>query len=177
MSAAPGQAILSLAVPAIVLSVTAYGLYKGVDVFDALTAGAKEGLGVVARILPALIILLAVISMLRASGALDLAADALRPLCAVAGIPPECVPLMLIRPFSGSGALAVGAELIAAHGADSLIGRTAAVMIGSTETTFYVLGLYCGAAGVSKTRYALPCALLADATGFVTAALTVRLFG
>ncbi|GHV09554.1 spore maturation protein [Clostridia bacterium] len=169
--------ILNLVVPAILLGVGAYALYKGVDVFGALVDGAKEGLRVVARIVPPLIILLSVIAMLRASGALDLATEFLRPACVWLGIPPECVPLMIVRPFSGSGALAVGAELMAAHGVDSLVGRTTAVMLGSTETTFYVLGLYCGAAGVSKSRYALPAALIAVFTGMFVAALSVRLLG
>ncbi len=168
---------LAMTVPAILLAVSVYGLYKGVDIFDAMLAGAKDGLGVVLRIAPALIILLSVISMLRASGALDMATEALRPLCGWLGIPTECVPLMLLRPFSGSGALAVGAELMTTHGVDSVVGRTTAVMLGSTETTFYVLGLYCGAAGVSKTRYTLPCALLADVVGFMMASLSVRIFG
>lgn len=167
--------ILSLTVPLILLCVTAYGLYKRVDVFGALVAGAKEGLTVIYGIVPALIVLLSAISMLRASGALDLVTEALRPFCAKIGIPPECVPLMIIRPFSGSGALAVGADIIARHGVNSVIGRTTAVMLGSTETTFYVLGLYCGAAGVSKSRYILPAALLADMTGFVVAAWVVRM--
>lgn len=161
-------------VPLILLAVTGYGVYKETDVFGALVAGAKDGLGVIYRIIPALVVLLPAIAMLRASGALDIATELLRPLCAVIGIPPECVPLMLIRPFSGSGALAVGADLIARYGVDTTVGRTAAVMLGSTETTFYVLGLYCGAAGVSKSRYALPAALLADATGFLAASLSVR---
>ncbi|MCL1820498.1 MAG: spore maturation protein [Oscillospiraceae bacterium] len=165
--------IMALTVPAILLAVAAFGLYKKVDVFDAMVTGAKQGLKVIYGIVPALIALLAVISMLRASGALDMAAEALRPLCARIGIPPECVPLMLIRPFSGSGALAVGADIIVRYGADSLIGRTAAVMLGSTETTFYVLGLYCGAAGVSKSRYVLPAAFISDVTGVVVASWVV----
>jgi spore maturation protein B len=165
--------ILALTVPVILLSVTVYGLYKNVDIFGALIAGAKDGLKVMYGIVPALIVLLTAISMLRASGALDIATEALRPFCAMIGIPPECVPLIIIRPFSGSGALAVGADIIMRYGVDSTVGRTAAVMLGSTETTFYVLGLYCGAAGVSKSRYILPAALLSDITGVVTAALVV----
>ena len=92
------------------------------------------------------------------------------------GIPSETGALMLLRPVSGSGALAVASELIAQYGADSLVGRTAAVMLGSTETTFYVIAVYFGAAGIRKTRYAVPAALYADLTGFVVSALTVKLF-
>ena len=100
----------------------------------------------------------------------------LSPVCKWIGIPPETVPLILIRPFSGSAALAVGAELMAAHGVDSLVGRTAAVMLGSTETTFYTISVYFGAAGIQKTRYCIPAALFADFVGFFMASVTVKLF-
>jgi spore maturation protein B len=96
------------------------------------------------------------------------------PVMSFFGIPAETAMLVLIRPISGSAALAVGAELMAAHGPDSTIGRTVAVMLGSTETTFYTISVYFGAAGVRKTRYTLPAALIADLTGFVMASLTVR---
>jgi spore maturation protein B len=99
----------------------------------------------------------------------------LAPLLRFAGIPPETALLLLVRPFSGSAALAVGADLMAEFGPDSLIGRTAAVMLGSTETTFYTISVYFGAAGIQKTRYTVPAALLADLTGFLVAAWSVRL--
>ena len=114
--------------------------------------------------------------MLRASGALDALALRLTPVLTALGIPPETAPLLLIRPISGSGALAVGSELMAAYGADSAIGRVAAVMLGSTETTFYTVAVYFGAAGVKKSRYAISAALAADLTAFLTAALAVKLF-
>ena len=98
------------------------------------------------------------------------------PLLEKLGIPPETAALLFIRPVSGSGALAVGSELMAAHGPDSYIGRVAAVMLGSTETTFYTIAVYFGAAGVKKTRYAIPAALTADLAGFMAAALAVRVF-
>ena len=104
-----------------------------------------------------------------------LAAGVLAPLLEGVGIPPETVGLMLVRPVSGSAALGVGAELIATYGPDSLIGRTAAVMLGSTETTFYTIAVYFGAVGISRTRYAVPAALCADLTGFLAAAWAVRL--
>ena len=154
--------------------ILAYGLARRTDVFAALLDGAREGLGVLLRIVPALAALLAVISMLRASGAMDAAADLLRPLFSAAGIPAECAPLLLIRPLSGSGALAVGTEIITTYGPDSLIGRCAAVMLGSTETTFYCVSVICGAAGVSRTRYIIPAALCADAAGFIAACWAVR---
>ena len=114
--------------------------------------------------------------MLRASGAMDLLENILRPVLIRLGIPPETAALLLIRPVSGSGALAIGSELMAAHGPDSYIGRVAAVMLGSTETTFYTIAVYFGSAGIRRTRYAIPAALAADLAGFIAAAFTVRLF-
>lgn len=153
-----------------------FALLRGTDVFAALTDGAAEGLKTMAKILPALICLLPVIYMLRASGAVDALSQILSPVLTALGLPHETVPLMLLRPLSGSGALAVGSELIGTYGADSLVGRTVAVMLGSTETTFYVVAIYFGAAGVKKTRHAIPAALCADFAGFLAAAWTTRLF-
>ena len=163
-----------LLIPLLLLFVSCYALHKKQDVYSLLLLGAQDGLRLLLSIVPALIILLTAVSMLRASGCLDLLTALLTPLCTHLGIPPEVVPLMLIRPISGSAALAVGAELMQAHGPDSLVGRTAAVMLGSTETTFYTLSVYFGACGVKKTRYALPAALLADLAGFLSASIAAR---
>ena len=170
------QMVLDLLVPGIIACVSCYGMARGVDVYDALLQGAAKGLEILWRILPALVTLLTVVAMLRASGALDLAARAMVPLLGFLGIPPETMGLMLVRPISGSAALGVGSELITTYGPDSLIGRTAAVMLGSTETTFYTIAVYFGAAGIKKTRYAVPAALCADLAGFFFGALTVRIF-
>ena len=170
--------VLTMLMPAIIAVVAVCGMAKRVDVYDALVAGAGEGLGVLIRIVPPMVGLLTAVYMLRASGALELAAQALGPLLVRLGIPPETVALLLVRPVSGNAALGVGAELIATYGPDSLIGRTAAVMLGSTETTFYTIAVYFGAAGIVKTRYAVPAALCADLAGFMVAAWAVRvLFG
>ena len=166
----------SLVVPLLLALTAAYGLGKRVDVYAALTRGAQEGLAVLPRIVPALVGLLTAVSMLRASGAMEYLSTLCAPVLDLLGIPPETAPLMLVRPVSGSGALAVGSELMAAHGPDSYIGRTAAVMLGSTETTFYTVAVYFGAAGIHKTRHTIPAALTADLTGFVASALAVRLF-
>jgi spore maturation protein B len=168
--------LLDLLVPAILAGVSAYGMAVGVDVYDALLHGAAQGLKTLWNILPALVTLLAVVGMLRASGALDLAAQVLSPVLDRLGLPGETVPLMLTRPISGSAALGVGSDLITTYGPDSYIGRVAAVMLGSTETTFYTIAVYFGAAGIKRTRYAVPAALCADGAGFFFAALTVRLF-
>ena len=165
----------TMLVPLIMAAVALYGMARRVDVYDALVQGAGEGLGVLARIVPPLIGLLTAVYMLRASGALELAAQALSPVLSLLGIPPETVGLLLVRPVSGSAALGVGAELIQSCGPDSYLGRVAAVMLGSTETTFYTIAVYFGSVGVSRTRYAIPAALCADLTGFLAAAWAVRL--
>lgn len=162
-------------VPLLLLFVSVFAMARRVNVYDALTRGAEEGLTVLLRILPSLAGLLTAVYMLRASGAMDAVGRLLAPLLERLGIPPETAALLLIRPVSGSGALAVGSELMAAHGSDSYIGRVAAVMLGSTETTFYTIAVYFGSAGVRKTRYAIPAALCADLAGFAAAAFAVRL--
>ena len=140
-----------------------------------LTEGAEKGLKVSLRIMPPLIGLLTAVYMLRASGALELLGEAVGPLLSAVGIPAETIGLLLVRPVSGSAALGVGAELIETYGPDSLVGRTAAVMLGSTETTFYTIAVYFGAAKIGKTRYAVPAALCADIAGFLAASWAVRL--
>ncbi len=161
-------------IPLLLAGAALYALGRRVDVFSALTTGAGEGLSVILRILPPLVALLTAVYMLRASGALTLLTQALTPVLTRIGIPPETVSLLLIRPVSGSGALAVGSEIMQTYGPDSTIGRTAAVMLGSTETTFYTIAVYYGAAGIRRTRHTIPAALAADVTGFLAAAWTVR---
>ena len=163
-------------IPLLLAFVALFGIGRRVDVYGALSWGAEEGLRILLRILPALVGLLTAVHMLRASGAMDLLENILRPVLIRLGIPPETAALLLIRPVSGSGALAIGSELMAAHGPDSYIGRVAAVMLGSTETTFYTIAVYFGSAGIRRTRYAIPAALAADLAGFIAAAFTVRLF-
>ena len=161
----------------LILAITAIAaLRKRENAYDILTDGAREGFRMLLTIAPSLVVLLSALGMLRSSGALDAAARLLSPSLKFVGIPVETVLLMLVRPLSGSAALAIGAELIAAHGPDSPVGRTAAVMLGSTETTFYTVSVYFGSWGITKTRYAVPAALIADAVGFLAASWTVRLF-
>ena len=170
------RTLLTLAMPLIMGGVGLYALGRGVDVFSALTDGMRDGLKTLLRIFPSLLALLPAIAMVRASGLLDAVTGLLSPVLAVLGIPEQLAPLLLLRPLSGSGALAAATDLIGQYGSDSLLGRTAAVMLGSTETTFYVLAVYLGAAGTQKGRRILPAALLADLVGFVMAAQTVRCF-
>ena len=166
--------LTALVVPLLLAGVALYAAARRVDVYDGLLTGARGGLEVLLRIVPALVTLLPAVYMLRASGALDLLAEALAPALEWLGVPPETVPLLLVRPVSGSAALGVGAELMETYGPDSTVGRTAAVMLGSTETTFYTIAVYFGAAGVVKTRYAVPAALCADLAAFLAAAWAVR---
>ena len=166
---------LTMLLPGILALVALWGVFRRVDVYDALVTGAGDGLGVLIKIVPPLIGLLTAVYMLRASGALELLGEALSPLLTALGIPPETVALLLVRPVSGSAALGVGAELISTYGPDSLIGRTAAVMLGSTETTFYTIPVYFGAARIARAPHAVPAALCADLAGFVAASWAVRL--
>lgn len=166
--------MLDLLIPALLLAVSVVALAKKQDVYSALLEGGLDGLKLLLSIAPALVMLLSAVSLLRASGAIELLSKWLAPVSGFLGIPAETLPLVLLRPFSGSAALAVGADLMYVHGPDSLIGRTAAIMLGSTETTFYTISVYFGAAGIKKTRYAVPAALLADLTGFVMAGVCAR---
>ena len=165
---------MGLLVPAILLGVSALALGRRVDVYGALLEGGRQGLELVKTILPALVLLLTAVELLRASGAMEALTRLLAPAAELAGIPPEVLPLALIRPLSGSAALAVGADLMAAYGPDSTVGRTAAIMLGSTETTFYTISVYFAAAGVRRSRWAVPAALIADLTGFAAAAFFAR---
>ncbi|MBR5095085.1 MAG: spore maturation protein [Oscillospiraceae bacterium] len=147
---------------------------RGVDVYEALLTGARRGLRTAAEILPALAVLFPAIALLRASGLLDLLERWLAPLLQALGVPPETTPLMLLRPLSGSGALSIGADIISRCGPDSLEGRTAAVMLGSSETTFYVVAVYFSAAGARNSRWAIPAALCADLVCFLSSAWICR---
>lgn len=163
-------------VPIILLVCCCIALRKKENAYDIMLDGAHDGLKLLFSIIPSLVLLLTAVSMLRASGAMAMISRLLCPVFDLFGIPPETAMLVLIRPISGSAALAVGAELMSVHGVDSPVGRTAAVMLGSTETTFYTISVYFGAAGIRKTRYTLIAALFADFVGFFMASLTVRLF-
>lgn len=162
-------------VPSLLLIVCLLALRKQENAYDLMLSGAADGLKLALTLIPTLVLLLTAVSMLRASGAVEAISDFLSPVFHFFGIPPQTAVLVFIRPISGSAALAVGADLMAHYGVDSVIGRTVAVMLGSTETTFYTVSVYFGAAGIKKTRYTIPAALIADFTGFLMASLFVRL--
>ena len=137
-------------IPCLLAGVAAAAIGRRTDVYGALTDGAAEGLRVLGRILPALVVLLSAVQMFRASGAMELLTGLLSPVLEGLGIPPETAVLLLVRPVSGSGALAVGSQLMEQYGPDSYIGRVTAVMLGCSETTFYTVAVYYGAAGIRR---------------------------
>lgn len=163
-------------VPILLLVASSLALRKKEDPYTLMLSGAADGLKLLLSIIPPLVLLLTAVSMLRASGGIEIISNFCAPAFQFFGIPPETAILVFVRPLSGSAALAIGADLMAKHGPNSLIGRTVAVMLGSTETTFYAISVYFGAAGVRKIRYTAIAALLADLTGFIMASLTARLF-
>jgi spore maturation protein B len=171
--------ILSVFVlPAMIVGFQLYGLYKRVPVYEEFVEGAKEGFDVAVTIIPYLVAILFAIGMFRASGAMDFLIDGLRPILALVGIPAEVIPMGIIRPLTGSGSAAVVLDMINQFGEDSLLVKMAATMFGSTETTFYVIAVYFGAAGIKKTRHAVPVGLIADFAAFLMAVYIVRwLFG
>ena len=162
-------------VPGLLLFICVLALGKRQSAYEILLDGASEGLDLLRSIVPTLVVLLTAVTMLRASGAIAAISSFCAPVMRFFGIPPETAMLVLIRPISGSAALAVGTELMSTYGVDSTIGRTAAIMLGSTETTFYTVSVYFGAAGIKKTRYTIPAALFADFVGFFMASLTARI--
>lgn len=157
-----------------VVGIPLYGAWKKVNVFDAFVEGAKDGFQTTLSIFPFLIAMLVALGMLRASGFFELASHTLQPLLARLGMPSELLPLALIRPFSGSASTGMMAELIHQYGGNSFIAKTAATMMGSTETTFYVIAIYFGVVNIKRTRYAIPAGLLADLTGVIASVFICR---
>jgi len=156
-------------IPLLLLGLLLFGFRQGVDVYESAVDGAREGLDVAVRIVPYLVIILVAIGMLRASGAITAASQLLDPYTSAVGVPAEALPMVLLRPLSGSGAFAVMNDIIVAHGADSFIGQLTSTLMGSTETTFYVLAVYFGAAGVRVGRHTVLACLAGDFCGFVGA--------
>lgn len=161
--------------PALLVGIPLYGLVRRVPVYEAFVSGGREGFDVAVRIIPYLVAILFAIAMFRASGAMEALALLLGPVMGLIGMPVEVLPMAIVRPLTGSGSAALVADLTATHGADSLIARIGATMFGSTETTFYVLAVYFGAVGVSKTRHAVPAGLIADVSAMLLAVWICRL--
>ena len=168
------EAISLWAIPVLLVFIPLIGMIRKVKVYDVFVDGAKEGFDVAVKIIPFLVGMLVAIGMFRGSGAMDLLTNALRPLLASINFPPEVFPLAVLRTLTGSGSLAITTDLIKTFGPDSFLGRTAATMYGSSETTFYVLAVYFGAVQVKRTRHAVPAALIGDV---VAAIATVAVCG
>ena len=162
-------------VPGILAGIALFALMQGVDVFQTFLTGAKKGAKTACAIAPTLIGMLTAVSMLRASGMIDCLGEIMRPALAVLGIPPDCAALVLLKPISGSGGLALGTEVMRRAGVDSYAGRVAAVMLGASETSVYTISLYAGSLGLKNTRYAVPAALIGDLTAFILSAFFVRI--
>ena len=162
-------------IPMIITALCVYGLCRRVNIFDSFVEGAKEGIATVKFIAPTMIALLVAVGTLRASGALDFIAQLIRPLAEKVGFPAELVPMGLLRPVSGSGATALLTGIFESEGPDSFVGKCASVVAGSTETTFYAVTMYYGAAGIKKIRHTLFSALLADFTAIVVSVVIVGL--
>ncbi|MBW6457778.1 MAG: spore maturation protein [FCB group bacterium] len=172
------QVISVIAIPSIIVIIPLYGYAKGVKVYEVFSDGAKEGFQVALRIIPFLVAIFLAISAFRSSGAMDILSWILSPITSRIGMPGEVIPMALMRPLSGSGALGIMSELIRTHGPDSFIGRLVSVMMGSTETTFYILAVYFGSINVKQTRHALPAALTADLAGIIASVIvTHAVFG
>ncbi|BFN37597.1 spore maturation protein [Fidelibacter multiformis] len=170
--------ISALAIPLIIVLIPLYGYRKGLKVYEVFTVGAKEGFDVALRIIPYLVAIFAAISIFRTSGAMQVLSWIMSPLTSLIGMPGDVLPLAFMRPLSGSGALGILSELVKTHGPDSTIGRMASIMMGSTETTFYVLAVYFGSVSVTNSRHAVPAALTADLAGIISAVvLTNVIFG
>ncbi|HHY39525.1 MAG TPA: spore maturation protein [Clostridia bacterium] len=172
------NAISRWAFPLILLGIPLFGIIRGVKVYDCFIEGAKEGFGLALRILPYLVAIFSALAVFKASGMLTFITSTIGPMLAQVGIPPEMIPLFMIRPLSGSGALAVTGDIMRTAGPDSLIGKMAAAVQGSTDTTFYVVTLYFGCIKIRNTRHVLPVALVGDMAGFFTAVVVSKaLFG
>ncbi len=169
------SAINSYAIPVMMAIILLVALARGVPVFEVFIKGAKGGIAVAFRILPSLVALTTAVGIFRASGALDMICYALSPLAGFMGLPKETIPLAILRPVSGSGAMVIFRDILTTYGPDSFIGRVASVMQGSTETVFYTIAVYYGATSMSGTRHTLPSSLTADMLGFVISAAAVRL--
>lgn len=164
------------AIPLLLFIIPAYAFLKKVSVYEVFVEGAQEGLTTALRILPFLVGMLVAISVFRSSGAMAFFIRLISPITEFVGIPGEVLPLALMRPLSGSGALGITAELIHTYGPDSFVGRLASTMQGSTDTTFYVLTVYFGSVGIRKYRHAMTVGLIADVTSFIASVVICRIF-
>jgi spore maturation protein SpmA len=170
------EMLSSWLLPTLLLVIAMFGFGRRVKVYESVVKGAREGFEIVVMIIPFLVAIIVAIAMFRASGLLDLLIGALSPVTSLVGFPAEALPMALIRPLSGSGAMGVMTETMVTYGPDSFVGFLVSVLNGSTETTFYVLAVYLGSVQVRAARHAVAACLLADLTGVVAATLWSRVF-
>lgn len=169
---------MKIIIPFIILFMLTYGYIKGVPVYEAFIEGAKEGMNITLRIFPYIVAMLLAVGMLRASGGLALIGLILKPVTAILKIPEEILPLIIMKPLSGSGALGVLADILKRVGSDSLTGIIACTIISSTETIFYTITVYFGSIGIKNIRHTLAAAVIADITALIVAiAICNRMFG
>lgn len=164
----------TLIIPTFMLCVVAYGVYRKVPVFDSFVSGAREGFGIVMRIFPYILAIFIAIKCFQASGAYGVIKNSLAPVLSYIGVPADVLSVMIIKPLSGSASLGAFTEVLKSTGPDSLASRISAVVMGSAETTFYVLAVYLGAVSIKKTKYLVPVCLIADAIGMAIAVLLVK---
>ena len=163
------------AIPLFIAILVCWGLFKKVKVYEVFVEGGKEGFTVAVRIIPYLVAMLVAIGIFRASGAMELVIGVVAPVTNIIGMPPEALPMALMRPLSGSGSLGIMTELMKVHGPDSFIGVLASTMYGSSETTFYILAVYFGSVNIRNTRHAVPVGIIADVVGMLAAVWIVRI--
>lgn len=169
------NSISDWAIPFLLLVIPVIAYFRGVKVYETFVEGAEEGFYTAVKIIPFLVGMLVAIGVFRASGAMDIFVGILEPIMRAIRFPPEILPLAIMRPLSGGGALGIAAEMINAYGPDSFLGRLASTMQGSTDTTFYVLTIYFGSVGITKYRYALHLGLIADITSLIAAIFITNL--
>jgi len=162
-----------MAVAIIFILILGYGMAKRVDCFASFRDGAKDGIETCIQIIPAMVGLMVAIAVFRASGAMDLLIAGLAPLTAVFGVPESVLPMAVLKPVSGSGSLALLNDIFQTQGPDSVAGRIASVMMGSTETVFYVTAIYLSAINVKKTSYIIPISVLCSFLGFILACMLI----
>jgi len=166
---------MSWLMPSLIVILLVAALFKGAGVYDAFVKGASDGLPMLIKILPCMAAMLIAIKVVRASGALEAFTELISPVLQKTGFPPDLVPLLLLRPFSGSAAMSLLADVLNTKGPDSFEGVAASIMMGSTETIFYTVALYFGSVGVKKTRYALPAGIVADTVGVIASVIFCKM--
>ena len=158
----------SVAIPIIILLIIVYGLIEKNKVFDTFLAGAKEGIEIVVKLFPTLLGIFLAIGALRKSGIIDLFVKLIEPVLNILKIPPQIMPLAILRPISGSASMAIATDIMKQHGVDSFIGLVTSTIMGSTETTFYTIAIYTSIVGIKKIRFVIAAALIADVVGMLT---------